>query len=365
MKKIISSIICIALCLGLFTGCSSGSDSAKSADMYNGSYTMTASSTAGAPVGMYDGGYGYVEEADAYYGSEYEYPAAEATGEEILEQNVNLQGRKLIKTVDMSLETLTYEDTVRKLENEVNRLGGYIQSSYENNNNAHYYYIDSTSYKLNNRTSSYTVRIPSEKLNAFINTVGGLGTILYQSLSTQDVTLEYVDTESRAEALQIQLDRLLAILEKAETVEDIITLESRISEVTYQLERKESVLKNYDNLVEFSTVSLSVQEVERYTVPEKEPETVGERIAQGLTETFYDIGEGFKNFIVGFLVDLPYIVIWCAIIAACVFVIVKIVRKHNRRKSPKASAKAAATAATMEITEITEETGSADPKQGI
>lgn len=349
MKKRISIILSIVLCITLLTGCSGSKSAAVRETAYSSKTTSAyAPGSANMSYGYEDNG-AYYEEAE-YEEAEYRDSYADTTTpvDQAAPDNAqpaNHTGRKLIKSVDMSLETLTFDDTTAKIESQVNLLGGYMQGSYLYNDNAYdpyRYSTSSQSYNRSNRYATYTVRIPSDKLDAFLGAVGNLGTVLNQTLNTKDVTLEYVDTESRAEALKIQLDRLLAILEKAETVEDIIALESRISDVTYQLERKESVLKNYDNLVEFSTVSLLVQEVQHYTIPEVVPETVGQRIAAGLKDTFYDISEGFKDFIVGLTVDLPYILIWGAIIAAVTFVTIRIVRKRRSKKEQKAAETTAA-----------------------
>ena len=59
--------------------------------------------------------------------------------------------------------------------------------------------------------------------------------------SIDDVTLQYVDLESHKKMLEEEQKRLLELMEKAETMEDIITIESRLTEVRYQLESMEAV----------------------------------------------------------------------------------------------------------------------------
>ena len=68
------------------------------------------------------------------------------------------------------------------------------------------------------------------------------------------MTLQYVDLESHKKALTTEQDRLIELMEQAETVEDIITIEGRLSEVRYQLESMESQLRTYDNKIDYSTV---------------------------------------------------------------------------------------------------------------
>ena len=284
--------------------------------------------------------------SDSYYGyeSDYEgYSEAPASGSSAnTSYDINQSDRKLIKTVYLDVETLQFEEGCKTVEEYTGRLGGYIENSSTYNDSIYYY---NNSYRKN-RNANYTLRIPRENLDAFLNSIGNVGNITSQSTSTEDVTLSYLDIEARAKSLDIQQERLLALLEKAETVDEIIALEDRISDVTYQLEAQESILKNYDNLVSFSTVHLNLSEVERVTVAE--PETVGERIAAGLDDTFYHIKEGFKDFTVDFVVNLPFIIIWLAVVAILVFIVILLVKAGKKIRAKRIAKKQAKWAAQRE-----------------
>ncbi len=92
-----------------------------------------------------------------------------------------------------------------------------------------------------------------------------------------------MDLESHKKALVTEQDRLLELMEQAETVEDIITIEGRLSEVRYQIESMESQLRTYDNKVDYSTVYLYINEVRRYSPSEEAG--VGERIKSGFLKS--------------------------------------------------------------------------------
>ena len=66
-------------------------------------------------------------------------------------------------------------------------------------------------------------------------------------------------------ALETEQDRLLELMEQAETTEDLLAIESRLTDVRYQLESAASQLKLYDSLVSYSTVYLTVEEVQKLT----------------------------------------------------------------------------------------------------
>lgn len=234
--------------------------------------------------------------------------------------------RKLIKTVNMSVETERFDELMPNLENQVAALGGYIESM--SVNNREYYHTDGTS---SLRYGDMTVRIPKDNLETFLSQVSGQSNVVSRSEYVEDVTLQYVDLESHKKALTTEQDRLLELLEQAETVEDIITIEGRLSDVRYQIESMESQLRTYDNKIDYSTVYLSISEVERYTPTEEN--SVGERIKTGFLKSLDGVGNGLINFAVWFLTHIPYLVVW-AIVIGIIFLIVKciIAFTDKRRK---------------------------------
>lgn len=287
---------------------------------------------AAAPSAKYE--YAATEEAaaemayDTYYGEEAVEPEMGDTGNGAEAPEVNESAtsqRKLIKTVELSVETKAYDDLMVSLENQIENLGGYIESL--NAYNGSYY-----SGRVN-RSASITARIPADKLDGFVKQMGEEANIVDRNESVEDVTLQYVDLDSHTRMLEEEQERLLELLENAETIEDIITIESRLSEVKYQLESMKSQLRTFDNKVTYSTVHIYIDEVKELT-PVVE-QTAGERIAEGFADSLHDIGEGFKEFFIGFVINIPYIIVWAVILAILAFVVIKVVKvieKYSARK---------------------------------
>ena len=230
-------------------------------------------------------------------------------------------GRKLIRTFDMNIETREFDDVLEGIKNKVAELGGYIESSS----------LDSGSeyYSRYNRHIDLTVRVPSEKIDQFVENVKESANVTYVSEYTDDITLKYVDTESRKLALETERDRLMDLLEKAETVEDIITIESRLSEVRYDLESYTSQLRTFDNQVDYSTVTLNIREVDREV--KAEPKGLWEEIKERFEESLYDLGQGVRGFVIWFLGSLPYLI--CIVLAAGI--VLWGTRKIRRRRKEK------------------------------
>ncbi|MBR6257700.1 MAG: DUF4349 domain-containing protein [Lachnospiraceae bacterium] len=230
--------------------------------------------------------------------------------------------RKLIRNVCMDVETKEFDDMIDFLQNNVKAAGGYIESSYNYNGSS---YDRSGS----NRSASIVIRIPADKLDQFLADIKGRANVISRNENVQDVTLTYVDMESHKNALRTEEESLINMLAKAESVEDLITIESRLADVRYQIESMESQLRTYDNLVDYATLSVNVSEVEELT-PVAE-QTAWEKMSSGFVASFHNIGRGLANFGIGVVMNLPYILVWAAVLIAVFFigkaVIKKIVRK--------------------------------------
>lgn len=305
----------------LLSGC--GSSGGSSSAQHNESISYDTAAAVAEEV-YEEAGYGIYEPSLEYYGvdaaaSETEATEAEYDDDEGLVQNTELSeeaaqtsSRKLIRTVDLYTETEQYDDLLVNLEKQIEALGGYVEYRYQYNGNPNDYYGSTR------RSSNLTVRIPADRLDEFISHVGEASNIINKEERVEDVTLQYVDLESHRNALKTEQERLLTLLEQAETVEDLIAIESRLSQVRYELESMESQLRTLMNQVSYSTVNLSIQEVQRLTPAEEV--TIWGRIRQGLTNTFYRMGNGFQDGFVGFIINLPYIILWLIIIVILFFV---------------------------------------------
>lgn len=230
--------------------------------------------------------------------------------------------RKLIRHAYLSVETADYPALISTVTKRVEELGGYIESYEAYNEN-----------QAGSRSASITARIPSEKLDSFISHVAEASNITSREESVEDVTLQYVDMESHKRMLEQEQERLLALLQQAETLEDIIAIESRLTDVRYQLESMESQLRTIDNQVAYSTVNLSVTEVQHYTPPAQKG--TWERISTGFAENVYRVGNGIKEFFIHFVISLPILLV----LAAAALVILLIVRLFLRQSEKRNAAR--------------------------
>lgn len=268
----------------------------------------------------------YALDEMSYGSSEIDVPSSTETKAD--EQN-DLSERKIIKNADLNFQTKEYDAFLESLNQTIKANGGYIESSDMNGGgvNSYNYY----------RSANIKVRVPADKYNAFMDTVLTLGSVTHKNEYINDVTLRYVDIESRIRAYETEYDALMDLLAEAESIDYIIQLRQRISEIQYELESYKSQIRKYDDLISYSTISIYVSEV-RVEQVSVQKQTFGERIKTGLEETFYDLGEDLENFSVWFIVNLPYILIWVAVNVAIVFIIIGIVKGSKKKKAKKKAA---------------------------
>ena len=150
--------------------------------------------------------------------------------------------------------------------------------------------------------------------------------IVKESINTEDVTLNYVDTESRLAALRTEKASIEKLLASATDMNSIVLVYERLTQIIYEIESYEATLRTYDNLVDFATVTLDITEVERTAVGSGN--SVWQRIGSNLSGNFRSIGRFFENACVWVASALPYIVMLAAL-ALCTIVIIK--RKSAKR----------------------------------
>lgn len=303
MKRYLSVSLVLLLLLGMLTGCG-----AKNA------MTEAAAPAAGAPM------------------------ATEAAMEEVLYDEAGSgisntatampENQKLIRTVYLDAQTTSMDGVMSWLENRVAELGGYfeqksIRRSGSRDDGSYYRYAD------------MVIRVPAENLDGFLAQIGENAVVTSTREETENVTLQYVSTKSRVEALETEQKRLLELLEEAGNMEDLLTIEARLTDVRWELENYASQLRVLDNQVNYSTIHLSVWEVDEPTVIVER--TVWQKIGDGFSENAGDMWDGLVNFFIWLITAIPYL-IPLALIGGAVVLAIKLLQKlkvtRKARKNP-------------------------------
>ena len=301
MKKrlltiVIAGLMLFATACGSMKGADSDSYEAITTDSYYAKNAM-----------------GFEEAATADYSSEMDMDFAENTGEQT---DVDLSGydtsRKLVYNSYISLESKKFDDDVATVKNLVTSNGGYFESTSTNG-----------SKEDGNRGAGFTARVPADKYDAFMTSVGDVGSVTYKSENVDDITSSYVDVQARLKSLNTKLERLQELEADAENVTELLEIEDRINEVQYQIESYTAQMKTYDDMIDYSTISIDITEVAIYT--EVKADSAWNRFA----EAFHNSFVGFVSFIQAFVVAIIYLLPYLIIIAIIVLLVIFITKRKK------------------------------------
>lgn len=299
----------LLLVMFLLVGC--GAKDSGGTDSSSPEYAQMDVDTAGE--GNWDYDYSY-EDGELSEDSIEETESPVSEKDDILYESKD----KIIRKINLSLETKNFDDLVKSIETQVRELDGYIETSR----------LTGRHYESDNlRYGTIIARIPKESVDGFVSNLGGIANIISKEENVENVTLQYVDLESRTEALEIEQERLLKLLERAEDIDDIISLEARLTSVRYELQSLKTQTRTIDNQVDFSTILVDIQEVRLMSSGIDSEDSILDRISRGTKKTFTDIKDDLADLLVWFIVNLPYIIIWLLVI----FIIVLLIRKGNRK----------------------------------
>ena len=217
--------------------------------------------------------------------------------------------RKLIRTVSMTTETEDMDTLLTGISQRITELGGYVESREV--------YTGSAYETYSSRSATMTLRIPAKNLDTFISHVDGASNVVSSSETAEDVTMQYVATESH-----------LKVLSEAKSVSEMLEIEKRLTDVRAELESVTNQLNKYANLVSYGTVKLRINEVKQYTVVEKEEPNLWQRIGTGFVNSVKNVGVILEGLLVFFISALPYL----AIPGVIVVIILLAVRKSDKKK---------------------------------
>jgi hypothetical protein len=152
----------------------------------------------------------------------------------------------MIYTAHFKLLVANVREALGGFLKKVEELGGYLQSRGD---------------------ASVTCRVPAHRFQECLDALPAFGAVLSESVSAQDITRRYLDLGLRIENAEKSRQRLLALLEKAEKVDDILKIEQEVRRLTEEIERMKGELKYLSEQIAYSTVEVHFQS----TAPEARP----------------------------------------------------------------------------------------------
>lgn len=182
-------------------------------------------------------------EAEMDYGAVPEPTVAGASGGGSGGQNpAGQQERKLIKTGSISLEVEQLASAEEAVLEWCQSFGGYVASSFNHETNA-----------------ALTVRIPAVHFDAAMAAAGNLGRVRSRNVSTQDVSEQFYDLQTRLDTRKILRDRLQSYLAQAKNMEDLLHIERELNSTLTEIESMEGRMRRLSNQIDYSTITVDLQ----------------------------------------------------------------------------------------------------------
>ena len=243
----------------------------------------------------------------------------------ISEENTSglISERKIVKNYYINIEVSNFDDFLENVRKLAEENGGYVDSF-----NSGIYYSDSAK-SINLKNGNISIRLPQESCIMVKENISTLGKVKDQSESSEDITSQYVDTQGRLNAKKLEEERLLDILSKCETVEDIIKVEERLGYIRADIEAYTSSINTWDKLVNFSTLNISVTEIGNTELDKISPD-FGQKMKNSFIESFNIVIDSLQNFsIKAVRYSIPTLII-IVIIVVIILIIKGIIKKCKK-----------------------------------
>jgi Domain of unknown function (DUF4349) len=159
-------------------------------------------------------------------------------------------GDRVIKegTISVEVEKGEFDSSFRAVIEAARRYGGDVAAS-------------STSTSDNGDIfGSVTVRVPVENFEDLVVGLGNIGTVVNRDVSSQDVSAEYTDLQSRLRHLQAQERFYLGLFDEAETVEDAIRVQQQLDGIQASIEKIKGRMNYLDDRTSYSTLAVELFE---------------------------------------------------------------------------------------------------------
>lgn len=265
---------------------------------------------------------GYENEMGAMPPEMEEAPAAPS------EVKGDVQERMVIQTATMQVSVADTVQAMQATSDLAKQLGGYVVSSNR--------YTETSYNNVSYAHTSVTIRVPADKLEQAMETVRqmsatGKDGILSESLSGQDVTSDFVDSNSRLRNLKAAEEQLMVLMENTSDLEGTMSVFRELTDIRSQIEVLEGHIKFLQESSDLSSLSVdfvaeaSLQPIE---IGGWKPQGVVKESLERLVRTFQDL----VDFLIRFGIScVPFLIP----LGVGIYFLVRAIRKSNAKRRAK------------------------------
>ena len=231
-------------------------------------------------------------------------------------QNINVTKRMVVKSGTMGIEIEKFDEAAVKVNDITKKFGGYISKTTSSQNNG------------GKKQGTLTIKVPADKYEDLISEISGIGKVMSQNISSNDITEEYIDLEARLKTQKELEERLLKLLaDKTARLTDVVEVEQKLASVRQVIESIDGKMRYMRNQSEMSTLTLSLYE----------PAILTTSSGGGF---FYELGQSIKKGLRGFtdvLAGMITVIIALLPIIVLIIIIYWIIRRIIKKRKQKLS----------------------------
>jgi len=159
--------------------------------------------------------------------------------------NIEIDNRKIIKEGYITFETADVNKTKTLILQTIQELNGYISN-------------DDVRSDYNDRILHWlTIHAPADKLDLLLKNISESAKKLDgKSITARDVTVEYIDIETRIRTKKALQNRYIELLKQATKVDEILNIEKEIGNLQTEIESVEERMRYLNNRIAFSTLNV-------------------------------------------------------------------------------------------------------------
>ncbi|WP_170172541.1 DUF4349 domain-containing protein [Hymenobacter rigui] len=196
--------------------------------------------------------------------------------------------RKLVYHAEVKMKVADVSRTNVRMDSLTKALGAFVQEASETREDEEWQH-------------QMKIRVAPARFQILLQSLGRLGTVQHQELSTEDVTAQHADISARLRSKRALEQRYLALLSKASKVADILEIEENMGEIREDIEATESRLRTLNDEVGFSTITLIYYQPLTLPTPDQPVLSFGSR----LVEAFYSGWQWLINLLLGLVSVWP------------------------------------------------------------
>jgi hypothetical protein len=241
--------------------------------------------------------YDYAKSSDSYAPEDSKMRDENSIGEE----------RKIIKTANLNIGVNDYYEAKEKVEEIIQSFIAYISQENERNSS-------------NSIRNTLTIRVEQEKFDGLLQALEAeADKVESKTTNANDVTEEFIDMESRLENKKKVEEQYRTLLERADTIEDILRVNEHLRRLREEIEATEGRLKYLSDQSAMSTITLYMHQ---------DYDKISYGFLYKVKNAFSGGWEGLLGFIIAFLYIWP---IWGT--ALIILGIIKVTqkKKHHRK----------------------------------